>query len=343
MQQRQNFVILPLVQPTAEGSLIDKAKIAKICAQGLSECPPEDRAVAWLVLLGVFPEQPEEWNTIQDQRKQLYQMFIEEFEMQDWTDRVFKPNVKKTDFQVMDNDIMNIIHGDVIRTGRQVFFLPPEDIPKDEDPDFIQAPFTYHIRRIERILYIFAMTNPTLQYMQGFNELVIPLYYVLIQAKTMFSDDIILIESLVYAMLQYLLTATDIQEFYATKDQSATIINKLKSFENILEKFLPDIYTTLKKLNIYPLLYAYRWFNILFGQEHELPVLLMIWDALFSHIDNIVQYSFYVGVAHLKVIGNMIVPDSFPKSIEVIQNMNVPNALAVVKEANIMWNKKEKK
>jgi hypothetical protein len=343
MQQRQNFVILPLVQPTEDGSLIDKAKIAQICAQGLSECPPEDRAVAWLVLLSVYPERPEDWSTIQDQRKQLYQMFMEEYNMQDWTKRVFKPNVKKTDFCLSDNDIMSVIHGDVIRTGRQLFFLPYEEIPEGENPNFIQAPFTYHIRRIERILYIFAMTNPTLHYMQGFNELVIPLYYVLIKAKTMFRDDTILIESLVYAMLQYLLTATDIQEFYATKDQSATVINKLNSYEKILEKFLPEIHATLKKLNIYPLLYAYRWFNILFGQEYELPVLLMIWDALFSHVDNIVQFSFYIGVAHLKVVENMIVPDSFPKTVEVLQNLKIPNALTVVKEANIMWNKRKEK
>lgn len=342
MQERQNFVILPLVQPTADGSPINISNIARICAHGLSECPPEDRAIAWLVLLNVFPKKPEEWGVIQEQRKQLYQMFMEEFGMQDWTNRVFKPNVRKSEFNLSNNDIMAIIHGDVVRTGRHVFFLPPEEIPKGEDPNGIQAPFTYHIRRIERILYIFAMTNPVLLYMQGFNELVIPLYYVLIQAKTMFRDDDILIESLTYAMLQFLLTSTDLQEFYATKDQSATIINKLGSYEKILETFLPDTYSVLKKLNLYPLLYAYRWFNILFGQEHDLPVLLMIWDTLFSHISNLIEYSFYVGVAHVKIVAPRICPDSFPKSIEVLQNLKVQNALAVIKEANLMWNDRDK-
>ena len=338
MQERQNFLILPLVQPSPDGNPVDKAKIAELCSHGLSECPPEDRAIAWLVLLDVFPKKAEEWNQLKDQMEELYTIFIEEYKVKDWTQRIFPPNVKKSEFHLDDDNIMAIIHGDVVRSGRHFFFLPPEEIPEGANPNDIQAPFTYHIRRIERILYIFSQTNPSLAYMQGFNELVIPLYYVLIQAKTMFLDDYIMIEALTYKMLQNLLTNTDIQEFYATKDQTQTIMSKLQIYERILQIYLPNIYESLKKLNLSPLLYAYRWFNILFSQEHDLPVLLILWDSLFAKIDNIVEYSFYIGVAHVKVVAPNLNPDSFPKSIEVLQNLKIPNALAVISEANIMWN-----
>ena len=340
MQERQNFLILPLVQPSPDGNPVDKAKIAELCSHGLSECPPEDRAVAWLVLLDVFPKKAEEWNQLKDQMVELYTIFMEEYKVKDWTKRIFPPNVKKAEFHVDDNNIMAIIHGDVVRSGRHFFFLPPDDIPEGANPNDIQAPFTYHIRRLERILYIFSQTNPSLSYMQGFNELVIPLYYVLIQAKTMFLDDYIMIEALTYKMLQNLLTNTDIQEFYATKDQTQTqtLMSKLQRYESILQKNLPNIYDILQSLSLSPLYYAYKWFNILFSQEHDLPVLLILWDSLFANIGNIVEYSFYLGVAHVQVVAPSLNPTSFTKSIEVLQNLKIPNALAVIKEANIMWN-----
>ena len=338
MQERQVFSILPLVQPTPDGSPIDKAKVAEVCSYSLSECPPEDRAVAWLVLLDVFPEKAEKWNEEKEKILQLYSIFLEEYKMTDWIEKIFPPNVKKTVFNLADNAIMAVIHGDVERSGRHFFFLPPDEIPPGANPNDIQSPFIFHIRRIERILYIFSQTNPLFAYMQGFNELVIPLYYVLIQAKTMFGDDYLLIEALTYRMLQNLLTNTDIQEFYATKDQSTTIMTKLSSFEKLLKLYLPDTYQLLEKLNVYPLLYAYRWFNILFSQEHDLPVLLILWDSLFSKIDHLIEFSFYLGVAHVKAVAPLLDPESFPKSVEVLQHLKIRNPCDVIKEAKQMWN-----
>jgi hypothetical protein len=56
--ERQDFVLLPLVQPTSEDALIDCSRIKALCSTGFSECPVEDRCVVWFVLLEVFPESP---------------------------------------------------------------------------------------------------------------------------------------------------------------------------------------------------------------------------------------------------------------------------------------------
>lgn len=338
-----NFAILPLVQPNYDNQIIDVQKIRNICCNTLSENPPEDRAIAWMVLLKVYPPNAIDWNTTKDQIMSLYEILISEYQVENWQDRIFPPNVKKEAFGLENNPLMSVIHGDIVRTGRHIYFLPPEDIPEGCDPESIQAPFTVHMRRLERILYVFANQNPGLSYMQGFNELLVPLYFVLVQAKSMFHDDMLLIEALTYSMFQNLLTYTDLQEFYVTKDQSTTIVNKLKIFENLMKIHIPQVYKLLTNLNVFPLLYAYRWYNLLFSQEHDLPVLLMVWDSLFSHMDHIVEYSFYIGVAQVKEVSPLLDPTSFPKTVNTLQNLTIPNALSIVKEANIMWAERKEK
>lgn len=339
----ERFSIFPLCQPTYEGELVDVEKIRAICSNTLSENPPEDRALAWLNMLQVYPRNPVNWAQTQEQALSLYQIFIQEYGLENWHQRVFPPYVKKEAFKVENNALMNVIHGDIVRTGRHIYFLPPEDIPEGCNPKDIQAPFTYHIRRLERILYVFGMQNPSLSYMQGYNELIVPLYYVLVQAKSMFHDDYLLIEALTYTMFQFLLTNTDIQLFYTTKDQSSTIVSQLQIFENLMKVFIPQTHKLLTSLNIFPLLYAYRWYNLLFAQEHDLPVLLMVWDSLFSHIEELIEYAFYIGIAQVKEVAPQLDPTSFAKSVKILQNLTIPNALSIVKDANIMWAERKEK
>jgi len=315
---------------------------------GLSESPPEDRCLAWLNLLGVYPRNPNKWKETRNEIKSSYELFVNEFQMKDWTSRRFPPNIQKEAFKLPNNYLMGVIHGDIIRTGRHLFFLPPME-PQSPAEMEILSPFVLHMRRLERILYVFANVNRTLSYMQGFNELLPPLYFVMLQAAPLFDNDVDEIEAVSFKCLHQLLTSTEVQEFYTTQDQSSIILHKLNDFQNLLVSHLPEVAEICKGLAIHPLLYCYRWFNLLFAQEHELPNLLMVWDSLFSHIENLINYAFYLGLAHIKAISEKLNPESFADSIDALQNLKIPNVLSVLREANRMWqadlarNKQKKK
>ena len=328
--------IYDLLDPQPDITSINVKKIRRLCAVGLSECPPEVRCITWLVLLKVYPHNPHDWETTKAQILKLYQLFICEYGLDNWHNTLIESNPKKESFPVQEQSIMSIIHGDILRTGRLFYFLPPEEIPPNANPDSIMSPFIYHIRRLERILYIFSSTNPVLKYMQGFNELLIPLYYVAIMAKQLFNNDIDVLEAITFQMFLNLLTTTDLQEFYSVQDQSRAIINKMKVFDNLIKDLATESFVILETLSINPLLYAFRWFNLLFAQEHELPVLLIIWDAIFSHIEQLGEFSFYIGVAHVKNAHRSLDINSFPKTISALQNVMVSNIISLLKDANQM-------
>lgn len=330
------FKILNLVQPNGDNTKVDEEKIRSICAEGLSECPPEDRCLAWLVLFGIYPSDPTQWKDVRDEIYANYKDFCELFQMQDWHTRHFVPNVQKTKFNLPDNAKMHVIHGDIVRTGRHIFFLPPGDVVEPYESQIL-APFAEHMRRLERILYVFASCNPSLSYMQGFNEILPVIYYVNCQAKQIFDDDMFLVEAVTFQCLHEILTATELNVLYTTQDQSSLIMHKLQDFEYILAKHVPEASNILRTLKIEPILYSFRWFNLLFAQEYELPVLLIIWDTLLAHKDHLVEFSFYFGAASILSKQDCLDVNAFPKTLQTLQTLKVSNVFTVIKKANEMY------
>lgn len=341
MTKPLQFKILPLVQPTGNKGKVDEPKIRALCAEGLSECPPEDRCIAWLVLLGVYPSDPLTWKEVRDDLFKTYRDFCDLFGVADWHTKHFKANVQKKALEVKDCSKMHVIHNDIVRTGRHIFFLPPGEVVEPYETACL-APFAEHMRRLERILYIFSECNRTLSYMQGFNELLPVLYYVNYQAPQLFDDDPLMIEAISFACLQQLLTTTEINVLYTTQDQSSLILYKMQVFQDILKKHSPESFETLQKLNIQPLLYSFRWFNLLFAQEYELPVLLIIWDTLLAHHDNLLEYAFYFGVASIMSKSDFLDVHDFAKTLTNLQNLKVSNVFVTIKRAKEMYQEDHK-
>jgi hypothetical protein len=337
-----SFRILPLVQPNPDGAEVDVAKIKSFLNVGLSEAPYEDRCLAWLVVLGVFPKNPNDWQKTRWQIMTLYDIYIKEYHVQDWTDKVIEKFTKMDKFELEEKALISLIHKDIVRTGRHICFMPPDENPLEPNEDDKLLPFNKTLRRLERILYVFACSNPNYGYMQGFNELVAPLYYVCKMAKNVFGDDEMEIEAMTFMLLTNLITTTSVQDFYDTKDKSSQLQSLLASYNVIFHRHDEKTAKLFDSIEIDPFLYAYRWFNLLFAQEHDLPNLLIIWDALFAHIDDFSQYILYVGVAHIKTMNHVLSKIEFFEMLETIQKMKQSNALQILKEANKMWNSDEK-
>ena len=126
MEKEIDFLIFPLVQKNPDNKEIDRNKIIEYTKNTLEDYPPEDRALAWLVLLRLYPSDPNKW---EDEKKTLindYWVFVKEFGVQHWYDVDLPDNVSAKELDVPNKPLMSQIHSDIVRTSRQIMFFPPE-------------------------------------------------------------------------------------------------------------------------------------------------------------------------------------------------------------------------
>jgi len=339
MSEELQFQILPLVQMKEDGSPIDLQRIAQICVKGLNGCQPEDRLLAWLVLSGVLPPSPEQWSDFRESALKQYREFMALFQVEGYESKMFENSTMVTDFGVPNNQLMTLVHGDIVRTGRHIRFFPHRDASMPETREDPLLPFHTHMRRLERILYIFACCNRTLSYMQGFNEIVSVLYYVFSSAIIWFNYDWIALECFVFYLFQRMFSATRLSELFCTQDQSSLILGSLKSFMGLMERHLPRTAAIAKRHNIHPLQFCYRKLNLVFSQDHDISSLVLIWDALFSHFYDFVEYEQYILIGLLKLVEELLDPDDYSQTMVVLQKLNgcANNPKRLIESANRFW------
>jgi hypothetical protein len=332
----EEFSVLPLVQPCPDGSPLDRAAICSLCSAGLSECPVEDQCIAWLVLLGVFPDSPFDWPEKRSSLISEYRSLIDTLSVSEWHTRFVAAGCHREDLPVPDDAEMWSIHVDVVRTIRHIIFLPPAEALKDA-PDNFMGLYAAHMRRIERILYAFALTNSSMTYGQGFNELAAILYFVNTIAIHSLTDDPFEAEALTFACFRQLMTASEIWCYYVVSDGTAMVMQRMDEFFALLRRHLPRVHAVLERLGISPMHFGVRWFNVLFAQEHQMSVVLMIWDSLFAHFDELMQYAGYIAVAHIEAVSGRISETNFSVTMKTLQPVKIVNICPVLRRAEEMW------
>jgi hypothetical protein len=230
---------------------------------------------------------------------------------------------------------MWIIHVDILRTTRHIHFLPPLDPPEGAADD-INGSFVVHMRRIERILYVFGSQN-SLRYHQGFNELIVPLYYANYAALRYFDQDPDIAEAITFHCFQSLLTKTEISSYYAAHQDSSVLDSKMDFFRELMRRHLPNVQKTLDYLDVSPIMFSMRWFGLLFGQEYQMPVLLIVWDALLAHVGELMGYVAYIAVSRVKMIAGRISVQDFPGTMNALQEPMSGNVYVMLKDALTMY------
>jgi hypothetical protein len=172
---------------------------------------------------------------------------------------------------------------------------------------------------MERVLYTLGVLYRTMRYVQGFNELLAPIYFVLTFSGGFVEteDDV---EAIAFHCLHALLTQTRLHELFTTQDGSSILLHRLRQFDRLLERHLPNVHHIVRGLGIHPLCYCFRWFSLLFAQEHAIEDVVVLWTDLFARIDDIVEGVFYVGLGHIKQMENRLDPKDHPTTVRVLQS-----------------------
>jgi hypothetical protein len=327
-----------------DGVTADLDTIRSLCSSGLESCPPEDRAIAWLLLSRVFPPNTSQFESTMAAQRSMYEVFVSDFGLVGWELRTFPRPTEDLHFDVPNERLMFTIHGDVVRTPHHAVFFPPSNLPDESaDPLDVLAPFQAQLRRIERVLYIFAHVNAALSYLQGFNELCCVFFYVFSQAASWFGGDMMQVETTVFYSFQQLIGSTRLQELFSTDDGSSLITHRLHEFMELLGTHMREQARLLETFEIHPLAFAFKWLNLLFAQDHMMPNLVIIWDALFSNFQGLVEYAMYLGVAHVKMIEAKLIHDNYFGSLAALQKPHIRDIRALLQWGRKFWEADQKK
>lgn len=326
--------VVPLVDATTFET-VDLEAIRRLCSVGLSECAAVDRCVAWLVMLGIFPKKTAEWEEKKRTLSVMYKDYVTIAKLEGWEEKYIKETLGRSERPPGDEKVMHLIHADIHRTKRNIAFFPPE-APADGVPDGFEAVMCRHMRRLERLLYVFATMNSTLGYLQGFNELASVLYHVNVHAME-YLGDMDTVEAITFHCFQALIGKTRIHEFYTVHDGPDIVMFHMRRFSSLMLVHLPEVQGRIDQLGIEPLEYAFRWFNVLFAHEHQLPTLLIIWDSLLAHIDDLMDFVFCVAMAHVQEVQDEIDWTDFSTAVQKLQRPVAYNIFVTLANAVEMY------
>ncbi|XP_055702733.1 TBC1 domain family member 13 [Phlebotomus papatasi] len=174
-----------------------------------------------------------------------------------------------------------------------------------------------HWEVVQRILFIFAKLNPGIGYVQGMNEIIGPIYYVLA------SDPNIVFREFAEADCFFCFTALmgEIRDFFIkTLDESE---GGIKAMMNKMTKLLEvkdiEVWQRLKDQELYPQYYGFRWLTLLLSQEFPLPDVVRIWDSVLSD-ENRFEFLVHICCAMIMLLREQILEQDFASNVKLLQN-----------------------
>ena len=177
-------------------------------------------------------------------------------------------------------NLLDEIRKDVVRTHPDLtFFLEPEERLGQR-----------RYAAVERVLFVWAKLNKGVRYVQGMNEIVATLYFVLANdsneewACEAEADTYFLFNTLMVEM-------RDI--FVPDLDHADTgIQGRISSMIALLSLHDPEVRCHLDDCGIDGSFYSIRWLTTLLSREFILPDTIRLWDSMFAstHKDNFMRY-----------------------------------------------------
>lgn len=191
-----------------------------------------------------------------------------------------------------------------------------------------------HWEVVQRILFIYAKLNPGQGYVQGMNEIIGPIYYIMasnqnIEEKgiynSIYNKNIYILFFVEHAEADsffcFTLLMSEIRDFFIkTLDNSETGINFMMcKLTEILKIKAPNIHNLLMEQEIHSQYFSFRWITLLLSQEFSLPDVVRIWDALFADAN---RFEFLIKICCCMIVSleKDILQNDFSSNVKLLQN-----------------------
>ena len=220
--------------------------------------------------------------------------------------------------------LLDEIRKDVVRTHPDLtFFLEPEE-------NLGQRRYA----AVERVLFVWAKLNKGVRYVQGMNEIVATLYFVLANdsneewACEAEADTYFLFNSLMVEM-------RDI--FVPDLDHADTgIQGRISNMIALLSLHDPEVRCHLDDCGIDGSFYSIRWLTTLLSREFILPDTIRLWDSMFAstHKDNFMRY---VCVTMVMLMREELLKSDFGTCLRLLQAFPPTDVDRLLEASRALW------
>ncbi|CBY07642.1 unnamed protein product [Oikopleura dioica] len=216
--------------------------------------------------------------------------------------------------------------------SRNGTILMTESTNGDEDDDQ-ECKVEKNWEVVERLLFVYAKLNQGTKYIQGMNEIIGPIYFVLSQdpdlewSRNAEADTF-------YCFTQVMSEIRD--NFIQSMDESTSGIHALMAQTfTLLKKHDYSVWQVLNDQEIRPQFFLFRWMTLLLSQEMRIPDTIRLWDSLFSDSRRF-EFLKYVCVAILTLIREDLISGDFGFNMKLLQNTSdvLPDVLIIIRKAD---------
>ncbi|KAG5040942.1 hypothetical protein AAZX31_05G143100 [Glycine max] len=333
--------------------VVDMSELRSLACQGIPDAAGI-RSTAWKLLLGYLPPDRGLWSAELAKKRSQYKQFKEEIFMNpsEITRKMFnstncdtgdancarallsrseithgehplslgKTSVWNQFFQ--DTEIIDQIDRDVKRTHPDMHFF-------SGDSQFAKS----NQEALKNILIIFAKLNPGVQYVQGMNEILAPLFYVLKNDPD--EENAASAEADAFFCFVELLSGFR-DNFVQQLDNSVVgIRSTITRLSQLLREHDEELWRHLEVTSkVNPQFYAFRWITLLLTQEFNFADSLHIWDTLLSDPDGPQETLLRVCCAMLVLVRKRLLAGDFTSNLKLLQNYPTTNISHLLYVAN---------
>merc|ERR1711915_801739 len=166
-------------------------------------------------------------------------------------------------------------------------------------------------------LFLYAKLNPGQSYVQGMNEIIGPIYYVLAADSDLEWRQ----HAEADCFFWFTNLMSDIRDFFIkTLDDSSTGIQALMiKLNNRIEQVDQAVADQLQQQGIRMQYFAFRWLSLMLSQEFSLPDVLTLWDALLTD-DSRTKLLINVCTSMLCLVRDSLLQNDFASNMKMLQN-----------------------
>lgn len=161
----------------------------------------------------------------------------------------------------------------------------------------------------KNVLKVIAIKTPSIGYVQGMADLLIPL--IDIYRNEFFA------ESTIYFCFSKILTSFG--DFFT--DGQKGITESIQKIEKILRIVDPELYMFFKNKDIKIHMFAFRWLNCLFVREFKLKYYRLVLDSMLS-TTNYKLFLIYFSISILQKIRSTLLKKNFDEALLFLQKIN---------------------
>eukprot|EP00741_Cyanophora_paradoxa_P014477 tig00020801_g13962.t1 len=329
-------------------------RIRSLAMQGVPESSKAAglRAKYWKILLKVLSPDPSKWAEETRKRREEYRRLCMEVLID--PSRISKEaaeddhplsDAKSSRWAAyfQDHDLIEQIRLDVTRTHTELNFFASDEATHQES--------------LKRILYLYAKQHPKIKYVQGMNEVLAPLYYVLcveeaedearhptpqadgprgVEADAYFCFSAVLADvgdrfskAKRSAFASQLETAPRSLIVWGMDSAASGVRGLLAELAALLRAADYDLSAHLASLNVDFHFFGLRWVTLLLSQEFPLPDVLRIWDSVLADRSRF-KFLLYVCCGMLICVRDRLLGGDFAVCVKTLQRYPADTDVAVI-------------